>query len=123
MVLLAAGCLPRRRRGPHTGGAPHPENLQRGNPLPTACGWLEDVFGREAADSARNWRSCSPSPRRPKSSARVPAAERVLRPLRRLLGTGPYDVILNRPIPASIRPMDWSAPASGRCRAPGARPT
>ena len=49
MALLAAGRLPQPRRGPHTGGAPHPENLQRGNPLPTNCGWLLIALGWEVA--------------------------------------------------------------------------
>ena len=111
MVLFAAGYLPRQRRGPHTGGAPHPENLQRGNPVPTTCGWLEDVLGREAADLGTQLEKLLAAPAAVELLARVPAAERALRPLRRLFGRGPFDVILNRRTDASIRPLAGTRPS------------
>ena len=111
MVLFAAGYLPRQRKGPHTGGAPHPENLQHGNPVPTACGWLEDVLGREAADLGTQLEKLLAAPAAAEILARVPAAERALRPLRRLFGRGPFDVILNRRTDASIRPLAGTRPS------------
>jgi len=54
MALLAAGRLPRRRRGPHSGGAPHPETLRRGTRLRSACGWeLEPLLAERPEPRGR----------------------------------------------------------------------
>jgi hypothetical protein len=91
MDRLAAGRLPQPRRGPHTGGAPHPENLQRGNPLPTNCGWLLIALGWEAAGCGAQLEHVLAEPAAAEILALIPAAGRILRPLRRMLGLGPYD--------------------------------
>ena len=91
MDRLAAGRLPRRRRGPHTGGAPNPQNLQRGNPLPTTGGWLLIALGSEAAGCGAQLEHLLAEPAAAEILARAPAAERILRPLRRMLGLGPFD--------------------------------
>jgi hypothetical protein len=101
MALYAAGLL-RTRRGPHTGGLPHPENLLRGNPFP--CRWLIANLGLDASLLADQLEELLATPEAAEVLYRVPAAVRALRPLRRLLGCGPYDRILNRPAPQHIRP-------------------
>ena len=86
MDRLAAGRWPRQRRGPHTGGAPHPENLRRGNSSPTNPGWLMIVLGWELAGCRAQLEALLAEPAAAEILARVPAAERILRPLRRMLG-------------------------------------
>jgi hypothetical protein len=88
MDRLAAGRWPRQRRGPHTGGAPHPENLRRGNSSPTNPGWLMIIFGRELAGCRAQLEALLAEPASAEILAKVPAAERILRPLRRMLGLG-----------------------------------
>jgi len=88
MDRLAAGRWPRQRRGPHTGGAPHPENLHRGDPWPTNPGWLMIVLGWERAGCRAQLEALLAEPAAAEILARVPAAERILRPLRRMLGLG-----------------------------------
>jgi hypothetical protein len=94
MALFAAGRLPRPRRGPHTGGFPHPENLLRGNPFP--YNWLAANLGHEVAACGNMLEQMLAQPMAREILARVPAAERALRPLLNLLGCGPNDSILRR---------------------------
>ena len=105
MDRLAAGRWPRQRRGPHTGGAPHPENLHRGDPWPTNPGWLMIVLGWELADCRAQLEALLAEPAAAEILARVPAAERILRPLRRMLG-------LRRPRTAGRKSGAYSADAT-----------
>ena len=117
MDRLAAGRLPRQRSGPHTGGAPHPENLLRGNPLPTDTGWLLRALGAEACWAAGCGAQLEHELAEAASAeilAKVPAAERILRPLRRMLGLGPFDPNL----PRAPRPARASKPAPAPARTP-----
>jgi hypothetical protein len=109
MDRLAAGRLPRHRRGPHTGGAPHPENLQR-NPLPLDYGWLLIALGWEAAGCGAQLEHILVEPAAAEILALIPAAERILRPLRRMLGLGPFDPTrrsarAGKPAPAAKPPL------------------
>jgi hypothetical protein len=113
MDRLAAGRLPRHRRGPHTGGAPHPENLQR-NPLPLDYGWLLIALGWEAAGCGAQLEHILVEPAAAEILALIPAAERILRPLRRMLGLGPFDPNL----PRAPRPARASKPAPAPARTP-----
>ena len=93
MVLFAAGRL-HTRRGPHTGGLPHPENLLRGNPFP--YNWLAANLGHEVAVCGNMLERMLAQPMALEVLAKVPAAERALRPILNLLGFGPDDPILRR---------------------------
>ena len=86
MALFAAGLL-RPRRGPHTGGAPHPENLLHGNPFP--YNWLIANFGHDVALCGIELKRMLAEPEAVEVLARVPAAARALRPILRLLGEVP----------------------------------
>jgi hypothetical protein len=91
--------LPRLRSFPHSGGARHPENLQRGTRLPSAWGWLLRALGAKAywvAASGWELEALLAEPAAAEILAKVPAAERILRRLRRMLGMGPYNPDLRR---------------------------
>ena len=66
LMECLAGRLP--RRGPHTGGAPHPENLLLGVRLPTSNGWLPSALGWEAAEVGWNLEQILAEPGPPRSS-------------------------------------------------------
>ena len=92
MDRLAAGRPPRApRRGPHTGGRPHPENLSRGSPFCLRRGSLVNELGTPAARCCLQLQAILTEPAAIDLLARVPEAERILRPLCRLLGLGRYD--------------------------------
>ena len=91
LARFAAGKL-RTRRGPHTGGAPHPENLLRGNPLPYR--WLAANLPHQVSSLGVELKEMLAEPMAREVLARVPAAERALRPILNLCGCGPNDRIL-----------------------------
>jgi hypothetical protein len=95
MALFAAGKLRTRRRGPHTGGFfPHPENLLRGNPFPFR--WLVANLGNDFLGCSVELEEMLAEPMAREILAKVPAAERALRPIRNLLGDGPNDPVPRR---------------------------
>ena len=91
MDRLAAGHLPRPRLGAHTGGRPHPENLSRGTPFRLDHGWLVAELGFEAARFCAQLEAALGEPAARELLTAVPAAERILRPICRLLGTGRFN--------------------------------
>ena len=107
------GCLagqpPHLRRGPHTGGAPHPENLLLhrlfGVRVPTRNGWLPSSLGWEAAEVGWNLEQILADPRAAEILARVPAAARILWPLRNWIGLGTFDPCGRCFRPADPRPL------------------
>lgn len=91
LAALAAGRLPRTRAGrPHSGGSPRPENLRLARALPTANGWLVGATGYEVAGRAEQLERLLREPLAAELLALVPEAERILRPLRRMLGMAPF---------------------------------
>jgi hypothetical protein len=105
LMNCLAGHPPRLRRGPHTGGAPHPENLLLGVRVPATHGRLPFDLGWEAAEVGWNLESILAEPLAAEILARVPAAARILWPLRNMLGLGPFDVSGRRFRPANPRPV------------------
>jgi hypothetical protein len=93
MALFAAGKL-HTRRGPHTGGCPHPENLLRGNPFPYR--WLLANLGFDVALCGDALEELLAEPMAREVLAKVPAAERALRPILNLCGSVPTPASLRR---------------------------
>ena len=93
MALFAAGKL-RTRRGPHTGGAPHPENLLRGNPFPYR--WAVANLGWDVTLCGIELKELLAEPMAREILAKVPAAERALRPILNLCGSVPTPASLRR---------------------------
>ena len=93
MALFATGGL-RTRRGPHTGGLPHPENLLRGNPFP--YNWLASNLGWDVTLCGIELEEVLAEPMAREILAKVPAARRALRPVLRLLGCVPTVASLRR---------------------------
>ena len=109
LMNCLAGHPPHLRRGPHTGGAPHPENLLLnrlfGVRVRALNGCLLDDLGWEAAEVGWNLEQILAEPLAAEILARVPAAARILWPLRNMLGLGPFDVSGRRYRPANPRPL------------------
>jgi hypothetical protein len=107
------GCLagqpPHLRRGPHTGGAPRPLNLLLARRLSIHNGDLLADLGWEAADCGWHLEQILAEPRAAEILARVPAAARILWPLRNMLGLGPFDRSARRYRPPNPRPL-WTHP-------------
>ena len=105
LMECLAGHPPRCRRGPHTGGAPHPENLLLCVRVPASNGGLLIDLGWEAADLGWHLEQILAEPRAAEILAKVPAAARILWPLRNMFGLGPFDVSRRRFTPANPRPV------------------
>jgi len=115
MDRLAAGRLPRVRRGPHTGGRPHPENLHRGCPFAGRRGWLTLDLGVEAAALRLQLEAVLAEPAARDLLAQVPAAERILRPICRMLGVGRFDPYLDYAREAAQKAAAWAAGGLAAC--------
>jgi len=109
LMNCLAGHPPHLRRGPHTGGAPQPENLLLnrlfGVRVPTLNGGLLFDLGWEGADVGWNLEAILAEPRAAEILAKVPAAARILWPLRNMLGLGPFDPCGRCYRPANPRPV------------------
>ena len=115
MDRLAAGRLPRQRSGPHTGGAPHPENLSRGSPFSTRGGWLALDLGAEAAALRVQLQAVLAEPLAKELFAQVPAAGRILRPICRMLGVGRFDPYLAYAREAAEKSAAWASRGPAAC--------
>jgi len=115
MDRLAAGRLPRTRRGPHTGGRPHPENLTRGCPFAGRRGWLALHLGVEAAPLRAQLEAVLAEPGAKELLAQVPAAERILRPICRMLGVGRFDPYLDYAREAAEKTAAWATGGLAAC--------
>jgi hypothetical protein len=99
MTRLAAGCLPKPRASGH--GRSHRSVAT----LPTGRGWLVAALGSEAAACATQLQALLAEPAAVELLALAPAAQRILRPLTRMLAIGAF---APRPRPARAVPV--SAP-------------
>jgi len=97
MARLAAGKLPRPRRPGRSG--PH----RRGATLPSGRGWLVRALGHEAAGCASQLEHLLAEPGVADLLAAAPAAQRILNPLRHMLGVGPAPRRRASHHPASMR--------------------
>ena len=105
LMNCLAGHPPHLRRGPHTGGAPRLLNLLFARRLSIHNGDLLEDLGWEAADCGWNLEQILAEPLAAEILARVPAAARILWPLRNMLGLGPFDPSGRRYRPANPRPI------------------
>ena len=87
MARIAAGTLPAPRRV--TARPVHPLPPPRRAGLPTGRGWLVRALGHEAAGCASQLEHLLAEPGAAGLVAATPAAQRILRPLRHMLGVGP----------------------------------
>ena len=95
MARLAAGHLPKPgRSGPR---GPH----RSANTIPTGRGWLIRVLGHEAAACASQLQTLLAEPAAVELLAQAPTAQRILRPLTRMLAIGAFTL---RPRPARAAP-------------------
>jgi len=113
MARLAAGRLPRPRRSGR--GGPH----RRGAALPTGRGWLVRALGHEAAGCASQLEHLLAEPGVADLLAAVPAAGRILGPLRHMLGVGPAPRRRAARHPAPVRRTSEPCQLSPRLRAYG----
>jgi hypothetical protein len=93
MTRLAAGGLPKPRASGH--GGPH----RSAETLPTGRGWLVAALGSEAAACATQLQALLAEPAAVELLALAPAAQRVLRPIARMLAIGAF---APRPRPAPM---------------------
>ena len=91
MVSLAAGRLPKPRASGR--GGPH----RSADALPTGRGWLVRALGPEAAACATQLEALLAEPATAELLALAPSAQRILRPLARMLAIGAF---APRPRPA-----------------------
>ena len=112
---LAAGRWPQARRGPHTGGRPHPENLSRGSRFSTRGGWLALDLGAEAAALRVQLQAVLAEPLAKELFAQVPAAGRILRPICRMLGVGRFDPYLAYAREAAEKSAAWASRGPAAC--------
>jgi hypothetical protein len=94
MTRLAAGALPKPRASGH--GGPRSANA-----LPTGRGWLVAALGSEGAAYAFQLQTLLAEPAAAELLALAPAAQRILRPLTRMLAIGAFAF---RPRPARAAP-------------------
>ena len=99
MARLAAGALPKPRASGH--GGPHCST----NTIPTGRGWLVAALGHEAAAYAFQLQTLLAEPAAVELLAQVPTAQRILRPLTRMLAIGAFTL---RPRPARAAPKPAS---------------
>jgi hypothetical protein len=106
MARLAAGGLPKPRASGR--GDPHRDDTLptgRGGPhrgaetIPTGRGWLVRVLGSEAAACATQLQALLAEPAAAELLALAPAAQRILRPIARMLAIGAFAF---RPRPAPV---------------------
>jgi len=104
MVGLAAGRLPKpRASGAPSSGSPGRGGLHRSaDTLPTGRGWLVAALGHEAAACATQLQALLAEPSAAELLALVPTAQRILRPLTRMLAIGAFAF---RPRPARAAPV------------------
>ena len=111
MAHVAAGRLPK----PHRSG---PSGPRPGGPaLPTSRGWLVRELGSEAACHASQMRALLAEPAVVELLLIAPTANRIVNPILRMLGIGPFTPrqhpVRAAPAPAPVRP-----PAPARRPAP-----
>ena len=111
LARLAAGPIapPRPRK-------PHPHGTSRKGVLPRSRGWLVRVLGWEAAGHASQLEALLAEPEIAALLAQVPAARRLLAPLRRMLTFGPRPPRtspLVRPAPPPVQ-SQFMSPEWGR---------
>jgi len=99
MARLAAGALPKPRASGH--GGPH----RSANTIPTGRGWLVAALGHEAAACATQLQALLAEPAAAELLALAPAAQRILRPLTRMLAIGAF-----APRPRPVRAVQGTAP-------------
>jgi len=93
MAHLATGRLPKPRASGH--GSPH----RIAETLTTDCGWLVAALGPEAAACATQLQALLAEPGAPELLALAPSAQRILRPLTRMLAIGAFAL---RPRPTRV---------------------
>jgi hypothetical protein len=84
MTRLAAGRLPKPRASGH--GGPH----RSAETLPTGRGWLVAALGPEAAACATQLQALLAEPGAAELLALAPTAQRILRPIARMLAIGAF---------------------------------
>ena len=84
MAHVAAGRLPRPRKPGRSG--PHPS----GPALPTSRAWVVHEFGSEAACYGSQMQALLAEPAAVELLRHVPTANRIVNPILRMLGIGPY---------------------------------
>ena len=110
MAHLAAGHLPKpHRSGP---GGPRPS----GPALPTGRGWLARELGSEGACHASQMQALLAEPAVVELLSFAPTANRIVNPILRMLGIGPFT-----PRQRPVRPVAAPAPAPAPVRAAPAR--
>ncbi len=124
MAHLAAGHLPKPRkpRAPSS-VSPGPSGPPPSGPaLPTGRGWLVRELGSEATCYGSQMQSLLAEPAAVELLRLAPTANRIVNPILRMLGIGPYAPRQRpvRPAPAPL-PVAVPPPAPARPRAPAPR--
>ena len=104
MAHLAAGHLPKPRKPGRSG--PHPS----GPALPTRRAWLVRELGSEAACYGSQMQALLAEPAAVELLLHAPAARRIVNPILRMLGLGPY-APRERPAPVRAAPVPTPRPA------------
>ena len=111
MAHVAAGHLPK----PHPSGAPSSASPGPGGPrpsgpaLPTGRGWLARELGSEGACHASQMQALLAEPAVVELLLHAPTANRIVNPILRMLGIGPF-AIRQRPVRAAPAPVPPPAP-------------
>ena len=101
MARLAAGVLPKPRASGRHGGP------RSAIALPAGRGWLIRILGHEAAAYAYQLQTLLAEPAVAELLAQAPAAQRILRPLTRMLAIGAFAF---RPRPARVAAPKAASP-------------
>jgi hypothetical protein len=120
MARLAAGRLPKPRRSgaPPSGSPGHDGPHRSANTIPTGRGWLVAALGPEAAACATQLQALLAEPAAVELLALAPAAQRILRPLTRMLAIGAF-ASRPRPAPVAEPPLAFLPPGEIAGRSPG----
>jgi hypothetical protein len=113
MARLAAGRLPKPRASGH--GGPH----RSADTLPTGRGWLIRALGPEAAACATQLQALLAEPAAAELLALAPAAQRILRPIKRMLAIGAFAPRPARAAPVAASPLAFLPPGKLVGRSPG----
>jgi hypothetical protein len=123
MARLAVGRLPK----PRASGAPPSGSPGRGGShrsagtLPTGRGWLVAALGSEAAACATQLQALLAEPAAAELLALAPTAQRILRPIARMLAIGAFAPRPRpaRAAPAAASPLEFLPPGEVAFRSPG----